>query len=164
LSPFCNRQLGLQQPAKSKARSRAAWRPTAAEGLPDVVFLVVARPFPCACDLRRRGLGHNPRRLLVTFTAAPASGTRPLRLISLLGAVVVVGGFALSAYVFYRKLTAGVPVQGWTSVMVAVSISSGLILFALGIIAEYLGIAVSMAMGKPLYLIVSDPEHKDHRE
>ena len=35
--------------------------------------------------------------------------------------------------------------------------SSGAILFSLGVIAEYLGVAVNMAMGKPLYLIVSDP-------
>jgi hypothetical protein len=34
---------------------------------------------------------------------------------------------------------------------------AGLILVSLGIIAEYLGVAVSMAMGKPAYLIVSRP-------
>jgi undecaprenyl-phosphate 4-deoxy-4-formamido-L-arabinose transferase len=33
----------------------------------------------------------------------------------------------------------------------------GAILFALGIIAEYVGVAVRMAMGKPLYLMTSDP-------
>ena len=30
-------------------------------------------------------------------------------------------------------------------------------LFSLGIIAEYIGVAVNMAMGKPLYLVVRDP-------
>ncbi len=30
-------------------------------------------------------------------------------------------------------------------------------LFSLGVVAEYLGVAVNMAMGKPLYLIVQDP-------
>jgi undecaprenyl-phosphate 4-deoxy-4-formamido-L-arabinose transferase len=42
--------------------------------------------------------------------------------------------------------------------MVAVLLSTGAILFSLGIVAEYLGVAVNMAMGKPLYLIVSDPD------
>ena len=32
--------------------------------------------------------------------------------------------------------------------------SSGAILFSLGVLAEYLGVAVSMAMGRPPYLIV----------
>ena len=48
--------------------------------------------------------------------------------------------------------------QGWTSTMVAVLVSTGAILFSLGVIAEYVGVAVSMAMGKPLYLIVGDPK------
>lgn len=135
----------------------------------DVAFSwVVARSAHCPLRLRAergRPSGYSLRRLVSHFwQLLLTSGTRPLRLISFLGAVVVVAGFAVSGYVFYRKMTAGIPVQGWTSVMVAVGISSGLVLFALGVIAEYLGIAVSMAMGKPLYLIVSDPERKTHRE
>ena len=47
--------------------------------------------------------------------------------------------------------------EGWTSTMVVVLLSTGAILFSLGVIAEYIGVAVNMAMGKPLYLIVSDP-------
>ncbi len=41
--------------------------------------------------------------------------------------------------------------------MIVILISSGAILFSLGIIAEYVGVNVNMAMGKPAYLIVSDP-------
>ena len=32
----------------------------------------------------------------------------------------------------------------------------GAILFSLGVVAEYVGVAVNMAMGKPLYVIVGD--------
>ena len=41
--------------------------------------------------------------------------------------------------------------------MVVVLFGTGAILFSLGIIAEYIGVAVNMAMGKPPYLIISDP-------
>jgi undecaprenyl-phosphate 4-deoxy-4-formamido-L-arabinose transferase len=41
--------------------------------------------------------------------------------------------------------------------MVVLLVSTGAILFALGVIAEYVGVNVNMAMGKPAYLIVSDP-------
>jgi undecaprenyl-phosphate 4-deoxy-4-formamido-L-arabinose transferase len=41
--------------------------------------------------------------------------------------------------------------------MVVCLLLGGAILFSLGIIAEYVGAAVRMAMGKPLYLITSDP-------
>ena len=40
--------------------------------------------------------------------------------------------------------------------MAVVLVTSGGSLFSLGIIAEYLGIAVKTAMGKPLYLVVTD--------
>jgi len=45
---------------------------------------------------------------------------------------------------------------GWTSTMVLLMAATGAILFALGVIAEYVGMAVNMAMGKPLYLPVRD--------
>ena len=41
--------------------------------------------------------------------------------------------------------------------MVVVLICTGAILFSLGVIAEYIGVAVNMAMGKPLYLISQRP-------
>ena len=41
--------------------------------------------------------------------------------------------------------------------IITVLVTSGVLLFSLGVISEYLGAAVRMAMGKPPYLIVSDP-------
>jgi undecaprenyl-phosphate 4-deoxy-4-formamido-L-arabinose transferase len=46
---------------------------------------------------------------------------------------------------------------GWPSLMVVFLLGTGAILFSLGVIAEYIGVSVNMAMGKPPYLIVSDP-------
>jgi undecaprenyl-phosphate 4-deoxy-4-formamido-L-arabinose transferase len=41
--------------------------------------------------------------------------------------------------------------------MVILLVTSGAVLFSLGILAEYLAIASKSAMGKPLYLVVNDP-------
>ena len=41
--------------------------------------------------------------------------------------------------------------------MIVILLLGGATLFSLGVIAEYVGAAVRMAMGKPLYLITSDP-------
>ena len=57
------------------------------------------------------------------------------------------------------RLLGGAEVQGWASVIVTVLITGGAVLFSLGVSAEYVGVAVNMAMGKPLYLIISDPAH-----
>jgi len=40
---------------------------------------------------------------------------------------------------------------------------SGCILFSLGVVAEYLGVALSMAMGKPLYLVVGKPVRRPRK-
>ena len=40
--------------------------------------------------------------------------------------------------------------------MILLMVATGVILFSLGVIAEYVGLAVNMAMGKPLYLPVRD--------
>ncbi len=120
---------------------------------------VVAGARHCPVALRRergRPSGYGPARLIGHFwQLVLTSGTRPLRLIALLGLLAIVLAFAISAYVAYGHLQRQVPVQGWTSTIIIVCFFAGLILVSLGIIAEYLGVAVSMAMGKPPYLIAS---------
>ena len=70
----------------------------------------------------------------------------------------------MTAYTVWGKLTGRVEVPGWASLLIVVSLFSGLILFSLGVLAEYLGIAVTMALGKPLYLISSRPNRGVRRQ
>jgi undecaprenyl-phosphate 4-deoxy-4-formamido-L-arabinose transferase len=84
------------------------------------------------------------------------SGTRGLRLVSILGVVVGVAGVLFAAYLIIHRLSSGTVAPGWTSLMVVTLLCTGAILFSLGVVAEYIGIAVGMAMGRPLYLITRD--------
>ena len=86
-----------------------------------------------------------------------ASGTRPLRLITITGFGSVIVAAAIGAYAAYAKFFNEVPVQGWTSLMIVIAFFSGCILTALGIIAEYLAVTMSTLMGKPLYMVASRP-------
>ncbi len=107
---------------------------------------------------RGRPSGYTFGRLLRHFwQLVLTSGTLPLRLIALMGGFSILFGVAISAFVLWEREQHKIPVQGWTSIFIAVCIFAGLILVSLGIIAEYLGVAVSMALGKPAYLIVSRP-------
>lgn len=116
----------------------------------------------CPVALREEGnrtSGYRFRTLLSHFwRMVISSGTRGLRLVSLIGAIFALLGICLAVYLLVAYLTGhGAGQQGWTSTMIVILISSGAILFSLGIIAEYVGVNVNMAMGKPAYLIVSDP-------
>jgi hypothetical protein len=78
--------------------------------------------------------------------------------VSALGGLLVTVGMAFTLYLIIERVTVHSIPQGWTSTIVLVLVSTGATLFSLGIIAEYVGVAVNMAMGKPLYLIVGDPD------
>ena len=80
-----------------------------------------------------------------------------LRLISVLGVVTALVGVVLALIIFIQRLVGDIAIQGWASLSVIVLLSAGAILFSLGVIAEYIGINVNMAMGKPPYLITNDP-------
>jgi len=125
-----------------------------------------ARHCPVALRQERgRASGYTLKRLLRHFwQLVLTSGTRPLRFIALVGGASIVLGFLISAFVVWQRLQHKVPVQGWTSMVMVICLFAGLILVSLGIIAEYLGVAVSMALGKPAYLIVSRPTEELGRE
>jgi polyisoprenyl-phosphate glycosyltransferase len=107
---------------------------------------------------RGRRSGYTPRRLIRHFwQLVLSSGTRPLRLISFLGFASIVFAVLFSALQIWYRLHDEIPVQGWTSIMIVLCLFGGLTLVSIGIVAEYLGFSVSMAMGKPAYLIVSRP-------
>ncbi len=123
---------------------------------------VARRVTTCPVALRTEGdrqSGYSFRSLTSHFwRMVLSSGTRALRLVSLLGGLFAAAGFLLAVYFVLAATIWNMNTpQGWPSLMVAILLCSGAILFSLGVIAEYIGVAVNMAMGKPLYLIVSDP-------
>jgi glycosyltransferase involved in cell wall biosynthesis len=105
-----------------------------------------------------RPSGYSHRKLLTHFwQLVITAGPRPLRLVSLTGVVTAFAGAVVALLILIEKITGQIKVPGWTSVVVIVLLLGGMNLLALGIVAEYVGAAVRMAMGKPLYLMTSDP-------
>lgn len=128
----------------------------------DVGLGWVARPVATSpVTLRDEGervSGYTVRSLMSHFwRMALTSGTRGLRMVSALGAVLAVLGVAAAVALVATKLAGTEIAEGWTSLVTIVLITSGAILFSLGVIAEYIGVAVNMAMGRPTYLVVGDP-------
>lgn len=130
-----------------------SWVVAAAAQCP--VLLRAERGRPSAYSYRK--LASHFWRLVLT------SGTGPLRFVAFVGLSSVVLGIGVSAYAAWGKLTGRAEVPGWASLLIVVSLFSGLTLFSLGVLAEYLGIAITMALGKPLYLITSRPNRTRQR-
>jgi undecaprenyl-phosphate 4-deoxy-4-formamido-L-arabinose transferase len=127
----------------------------------DVAISWVARrvttaPVPMRTEGERPS-GYDVRRLVSHFwRLVLSSGTTPLRWVSLTGAVAIVLAPLIAVVLVIGRATARWDAPGWTSTMVLLMAATGAILFALGVIAEYVGMAVNMARGKPLYLPVRD--------
>ncbi len=122
---------------------------------------VVTNPSTCPVPLRQEGRpasAYTLRRLVSHFwRLVVSSGTRPLRFVSIMGILFALLGFGMAIYSAIQKAVGDIDVEGWTSVFVAVLVVGGAVLFALGIIAEYIAASATMAMGKPVYVIVRDP-------
>jgi undecaprenyl-phosphate 4-deoxy-4-formamido-L-arabinose transferase len=128
----------------------------------DIALGWVAKPVSTSpVTLRDEGervSGYRMRTLFSHFwRMALTSGTRALRVVSVLGAALAVIGVLVAAVLVVAKLAGADIEPGWTSIVTVMLITTGAILFSLGVLAEYLGIAVNMAMGRPAYLIVADP-------
>ena len=128
----------------------------------DVAISWVARRVAtCPMEMRAEGdrpSGYDARRLVSHFwRLVLSSGTRPLRWVSALGAAAVLLAPVVAIALVVGRALGSWDAPGWTSTMILLMVATGVILFSLGVIAEYVGMAVNMAMGKPLYLPVRDP-------
>lgn len=109
-----------------------------------------------------RPSGYSYAKLLGHFwNLIVTTGTRPLRLITLFGIGSVFLSICISGYALFARIVGDVPVQGWASLVIVVAFFSGCTLMALGVIAEYLAVTMSIAMGKPLYVVATKPTRRE---
>lgn len=80
------------------------------------------------------------------------STTMPLKVVKALGFYVSVVSFLVGTFYFLKKIIFNTP-QGYTSIIVSILFSTGLILFCLGVIGEYLGNVLMMQNNKPPFYI-----------
>jgi glycosyltransferase involved in cell wall biosynthesis len=122
---------------------------------------VAGRAVTAPVTLREEGVrtsGYSTRSLVSHFwRMVLTGGTRALRVVSALGLASAALGFVVALALVVNRLSGSPVEQGWTSLIVVTLLCTGAILFSLGVIAEYLGVSVNMAMGRPLYLITADP-------
>ena len=137
---------------------------------------VVADVTTCPVLARKEGReasNYTYRRLFSHFgRLMVSSGTGPLIFVSWLGVLFVLLGAGVSVWVLYQRIVGELVIVGWASTFVSLMLIGGAVLLSLGIIAQYIGAATNMSLGKPLYVVVRDPaltfdpsisDNKEHR-
>ena len=120
-----------------------------------VMSVVSQQPVPYREEIRGadQRSGYSFRTLLSHFRRLVlTSGTRPLRFVAFVGLLASMTGAVLGAVVIGLHLGGSDATQGWASTMITIVFFSGLIMMALGVVAEYLSVAVTMAAGRPMYM------------
>ena len=99
----------------------------------------------------RKLAGHFGRMII-------SSGTKPLFFVSVLGFTFFGVGLMAIVWIVIQRIRGEFIVAGWASTFTALMLIGGSVLLGLGIIAQYVGAATNMSLGKPLYVVVRDPK------
>jgi undecaprenyl-phosphate 4-deoxy-4-formamido-L-arabinose transferase len=112
---------------------------------------------------REKGRSNYTFAKLVTHALNMITGfsTLPLRIASILGFSFTLFGFFVLAFVVIRYLVSGSPVAGFPFLASTIAIFSGVQLFAIGIIGEYLARMYIRMMDRPGYVIREKKEHQN---
>lgn len=77
----------------------------------------------------------------------------PIRIMSVIGILFSVLALLWGMYLIIVKLLGKIPVQGYTTILVLILFSSGLIMFTLGILGEYMWRALDASRRRPIAII-----------
>jgi glycosyltransferase involved in cell wall biosynthesis len=92
------------------------------------------------------------KRVILAVDMVTAVSAAPMRLISLLGIIVAVFGFAFGLFTMIRAMVTDLPVPGWSSLIVLTSVMSGTILLGIAALGEYMWRSLDEVRRRPIYL------------
>ncbi len=90
---------------------------------------------------------------LYSIDGITAFSTVPLAIASIMGVLFCVFAFLLIIVTIVRKLLFGDPTSGWPSLVCIISLISGVQLFCLGIVGQYLSKTYMEVKKRPIYLV-----------
>ncbi len=91
--------------------------------------------------------------LVYSVEGITAFSTVPLMFASLMGVLFCILAFAMIVFTIFRKIVFGDPVSGWPSLVCIISLVSGVQLFCLGILGQYLSKTYMEVKKRPIYLV-----------
>lgn len=108
--------------------------------------------------------GYSLRKLLIlTLNLITTFSIVPLQIATLVGFLFALLGFIFGIFFMTKKMLFGIPISGFTSTIVAITIFSGVQLLMIGFLGEYLGRIHINVNNKPQYAIreIAKYEHKN---
>ncbi len=96
--------------------------------------------------------------LLYSIEGIVAFSTVPLAFAAMLGLLFTILAFGMIVFIIVRTVIFGDPTSGWPSLVCIIVFFSGIQLFCMGVIGEYLSKAYIETKGRPLYIVRESSE------
>lgn len=93
------------------------------------------------------------KKMKLTLDSLLSFSYLPIRMISMLGLIFSICSITFLFYLIIAKLTGNIDVSGWTTLMVVLLFTNGLIMTMLGVIGEYLWRTFDATRKRPVYII-----------
>ena len=108
-------------------------------------------------DKQTRAAGHSKwtlaKRIKLSIDWVVGFSYFPIRFMSAIGTLFACAGFLYALFLIVRRFVFVVPVEGWTSLISVVLITSGVQLIMLGVLGEYLWRAFDASRQRPRFII-----------
>lgn len=104
---------------------------------------------------RSEGKSSYTMKKLIAFAidSIVSQSNKPLKLSIQFGFLVSLSSFVFALYLILRYFLSGIPVAGWTSVMVSIYFIGGLLFANMGFLGLYIGKIFDESKGRPIYII-----------
>lgn len=102
------------------------------------------------------------RKLTMAVDAITSFSSKPLTYIFYLGLMFSLGSLAFIVYLIIQKFLIGQAILGWTSVMAAIFLVGGIIIFCLGFIGIYLSKIYIQVKSRPNRIVKKIYHHTNH--
>jgi polyisoprenyl-phosphate glycosyltransferase len=93
------------------------------------------------------------RQLRFALTSLLSFSTKPIEYVSMLGLIISVISFIYFIIVIIQRLSSGIAVLGWPTIIALITFLGGMQLFAIGIIGQYIGKIFLQTKNRPMYTV-----------
>lgn len=101
------------------------------------------------------------RKVGMAINFVVSFSSKPLVLIFYLGLVTSAVSLTYALIIFYRKLFQGIPVQGWSSLIISIWLVGGMLMFSIGTLGLYLSKIFLEVKNRPYTVIRKIYAHKE---
>lgn len=106
---------------------------------------------------KKREVGHSKwtlaKKIKLMVDSLVSFSFIPIRFMSVVGILFFIASAIWGLIVLFSKIFGGIQIQGWTTLMILLLFSSGLIMLTLGILGEYIWRGMDAARNRPVYII-----------